>query len=70
LPDLEGVARAFKGSLGSLIAVRTSALAPRRLIFLGAPLLGLLSKVIEGIRVYRWIKEVTVVRGVPVLVQI
>ena len=49
LPDLDGVVSAFKVILASLHAVRTSDLAPRIVIFLERPLLGLFSKQGSGL---------------------
>jgi hypothetical protein len=70
LPDLEGVASDFKDILGSLSAVRTSALAPLEVTFFRGPVLGLLVNAIVEARVSRLINELIVLRGTPILAKI
>ncbi len=67
MPDLEGVASAFKGILGYIIVILTSLRSARGLNFFLGPLLGLLSKLLLLDKDCRVIKEVIVVRGTLVL---
>ena len=70
MPDLDGVASAFRVIFGLDIAMRTKALSALTESILFAPLPSFLARVEPSVLAYRLMKEETVKRGILVLYEI
>lgn len=69
-PNFDGVIRPFKVIRRLFVAVRRRALSLRKSVFRGRPIRSLFWKVISPNSIVRRIKELIVVRGIPIFLKI